>query len=100
MKVQAKDKILVTGCAGFVGMHLCHSLLKDGFFVYGIDNMNTYYEKSLKFNRLKNIDSFPNFEYSIVDLRNLPEVQKIFKKFGPQKVVNLAAQAGVQYSIK
>lgn len=99
MKVQCKDKILVTGCAGFVGMHLCHSLLKDGFFVYGIDNLNTYYEKSLKLDRLKNITNFPNFDYSILDLNNLSKLKKIFKKFAPDKVVNLAAQAGVQYSL-
>ncbi len=93
------EKILVTGFAGFIGMHFCHSLLKDGFIVHGVDNINNYYEKSLKIDRISKIKNFINFSYNIVDLKNLKRLIEIFDKFKPDKVVNLAAQAGVQFSI-
>ena len=93
------EKVLVTGFAGFIGMHLCKSLLQDGFTVYGIDNINAYYEKSLKIDRIKKIKDFSNFSYDIVDLKDLNSIKEIFGKFKPDKVVNLAAQAGVQFSI-
>ena len=93
------EKIIVTGFAGFIGMHLCHSLLLDGYKVHGIDNINTYYEKSLKIDRMKKIKDFSNLSYDIVDLKNFDSLNEIFKKFKPDKVINLAAQAGVQFSI-
>ncbi len=94
-----KEKILVTGCAGFIGMHLCKSLLRDGLDVYGLDNMNSYYDKSLKFDRIKILKAFSNFFFEEVDLDNFEAIKIIFKRFKPDKVVNLAAQAGVQYSL-
>ena len=99
MKKEKKDKILVTGCAGFIGMHLCKSLLNDGFEVCGIDNMNSYYDKSLKNDRIKILKVFSNFFFEKVDLNNLEAIKIIFENFKPNKVVNLAAQAGVQYSL-
>ena len=98
-KTAINEKILVTGFAGFIGMHLCRSLLKDGYKVHGIDNINNYYEKSLKIDRIKNIKDFSNFSYDIIDLKNLDNLNEIFQKIKPDKVVNLAAQAGVQFSI-
>ena len=99
MKENIKEKILVTGCAGFIGMHLCKSLLNDGFEVCGIDNMNSYYDKSLKIDRIKILKVFSNFFFEEVDLNNLEAIKIIFESFKPDKVVNLAAQAGVQYSL-
>ena len=99
MKKKDKEKILVTGCAGFIGMHLCRSLLDDGFEVYGLDNMNSYYDKSLKFDRIKILKAFSSFFFEEVDLNNFDAIKIIFKNFNPDKVVNLAAQAGVQYSL-
>jgi len=99
MKENIKEKILVTGCAGFIGMHLCKSLLNDGFEVCGIDNMNSYYDKSLKNDRIKILKVFSNFFFEKVDLNNLEAIKIIFENFKPNKVVNLAAQAGVQYSL-
>ena len=61
MRQNNKEKILVTGCAGFIGMHLCKSLLNDGFEVRGLDNMNSYYDKSLKIDRIKVLKMFSNF---------------------------------------
>ncbi len=94
------EKILVTGSSGFIGMHLCKSLLEDGFVVCGIDNMNDYYDISLKISRLKQLSKSDNFIFEKIDISNLSQINRVFKKFKPDKVVNLAAQAGVRYSIE
>jgi UDP-glucuronate 4-epimerase len=92
--------ILVTGCAGFIGGHLCHKLLERGEEVIGLDNLNEYYDLSLKMGHLSQLQAFPNFRFFKVDLANRQEIAKIFASEQPQRVVNLAAQAGVRYSIQ
>jgi UDP-glucuronate 4-epimerase len=99
LKVNSRKKILVTGCAGFIGMHLCMSLAKDGFKIFGIDSMNDYYDKSLKLNRLMLLNGFDNFLFFKIDLTNFKDLKTLFKKYKPSMVVNLAAQAGVRYSL-
>ena len=94
------EKVLVTGNSGFIGMHLCKDLLSDGFIVKGIDNMNSYYSLSLKKARLNKLLSNCNFTFSEIDITNLRGVEKVFNEFKPDMVVNLAAQAGVRYSIE
>ena len=94
------EKVLVTGNSGFIGMHLCRDLLNDGYIVKGIDNMNNYYSLSLKKARLKKLLSNHNFTFSEIDITNLRRVEKVFNEFKPDMVVNLAAQAGVRYSIE
>ena len=94
------ERILVTGSAGFIGMHLCRSLLEDGYIVYGIDNMNDYYDVSLKEKRLNVLCDYGNFIFNKVDISDLQDVERVFKKNKPEKVVNLAAQAGVRYSLE
>ena len=93
-------KILVTGAAGFIGFHLCRSLLDDGYEVLGIDNLNDYYDPNLKNARLEKLKTYDNFNFEKVDISNRDMLTKAFQLFNPQKVVNLAAQAGVRYSIK
>ena len=93
-------KILVTGCSGFIGMHLCENLLKDDFLVCGIDNMNDYYDTALKEERLKKLFFYDNFSFEKIDISNSSKLNKIFKSFLPEKVINLAAQAGVRYSLE
>ena len=100
MKNNNNKNILVTGCAGFIGMHLCKSLLDDGFELLGIDNINDYYDTILKTNRVKNLQNYNNFSFLKSDLTNLDNLKSIFTNFKPSKVVNLAAQAGVRYSIE
>jgi UDP-glucuronate 4-epimerase len=95
-----KKTILVTGSSGFIGMHLCNSLLKSSYQVLGLDNMNDYYNVSLKEDRLKNIKKNKNFKFFNEDITDLKTIQKIFKEYSPDMVVNLAAQAGVRYSIE
>ena len=93
-------KILVTGCAGFIGYHLCESLCKDNFEVFGIDNLNDYYDPDLKYSRLANLKKYNNFKFEKLDIQDRVSLTKFFRKYGPDKVVNLAAQAGVRYSIE
>ncbi len=92
-------KILVTGVAGFIGYHFTKKLLKDGFEVFGIDNLNNYYEPRLKLDRLNNLKPYSNFTFNKMDISNKKDVANIFSSFLPEKVVNLAAQAGVRYSL-
>jgi UDP-glucuronate 4-epimerase len=94
------NRILVTGSSGFIGMHLCLDLLKDGFDVCGIDNMNDYYDQSLKEKRLKKLLKEKKFIFFREDINNLSQLKIIFDNFKPDKVVNLAAQVGVRYSLK
>tara|TARA_B100000519_G_scaffold184745_1_gene179368 strand:- start:9 stop:968 length:960 start_codon:yes stop_codon:yes gene_type:complete len=93
-------KILVTGSSGFIGMHLCKKLLDDGYIVFGIDNMNDYYDLNLKENRLKVLQKYKNYEFFEEDISQLKSIKTIFKECQPEKVVNLAAQAGVRYSLE
>lgn len=93
-------KILVTGAAGFIGANLCQKLLERGDEVLGLDNLNDYYDVSLKEARLSSIRSHERFSFQKLDIADQEEVAAAFKKFSPQRVVNLAAQAGVRYSIQ
>ena len=97
--------ILVTGAAGFIGFHLCKRLIELGESVVGFDNINDYYDTNLKKARLKeleNIEKKFKGSYSFVrgDLADNALVEKVFSDFNPEYVVNLAAQAGVRYSIE
>jgi UDP-glucuronate 4-epimerase len=91
--------ILVTGVAGFIGFHVCHRLLRDGEKVHGVDNVNDYYDVGLKEARLAILQEFPNFTFHRVDLADQARVAGIFDLAKPEKVVHLAAQAGVRYSL-
>jgi len=96
----SNQKILVTGAAGFIGFHLCKSLLNDEYEVLGIDNVNDYYDQKLKFSRLEKLKPYKNFTFEKVDITDKESITKSFQSFNPNKVVNLAAQAGVRYSIE
>lgn len=100
MKNQPKEKILVTGCAGFIGMHLCKRLLDLGYDVLGIDNLNDYYDVNLKLRRLSIIKPYTSFTFIKLDISEKNNLENLFKDFSPSKVVNLAAQAGVRYSLE
>ena len=95
-----KEKVIVTGCAGFVGFHLSRRLLDQNYEVYGIDNLNNYYDVVLKENRLKILIKYKNFTFFKENISKLDSLTKIFKETKPAKVVSLAAQAGVRYSIE
>ena len=92
--------ILVTGCSGFIGFHLTISLINDGYRVIGVDNMNDYYDPILKESRLKKLLTFRKFSFEKINIANTKSLKKIFTTFKPKKVVHLAAQAGVRYSIQ
>ena len=90
---------LITGGAGFIGFYLSKALLEKGAKVIGIDNLNDYYEVSLKEDRLEILKKFPEYQFVKGDISDKETVFQVFEKFVPQIVVNLAAQAGVRYSI-
>ncbi len=107
-------KILVTGTAGFIGFHLAKKLLERGDEVVGIDNINDYYDIGVKYGRLKELgfgeedfewgkkyvsEKYPNHTFYRIDLEDKQALDKIFKEEKPQRVCNLAAQAGVRYSL-
>lgn len=93
-------KILVTGAAGFIGMHVCERLLARGDHVVGIDNLNDYYDVSLKNARLARIADEPGFTFHQVDICDASAIKAIFAEERFDAVVNLAAQAGVRYSLE
>ena len=109
-------KILVTGAAGFIGFHTCLKLVNQGHEVYGIDNINDYYDPKLKFDRLNELgfneaetklfknevqsDKFNSLRFSRIDLVDYKSIDNLFKQEQFEVVCNLAAQAGVRYSIE
>jgi len=92
-------KILVTGAAGFIGMHLCKALLGKNAEVVGIDNLNDYYDIELKKSRLQELRSKKGFEFKKIDLIEKNKLKDLFLNYKFDRVVNLAAQAGVRYSL-
>lgn len=91
--------ILLTGAAGFIGFHVTRQLLDQGLRVYGVDNLNDYYDVQLKRDRLAQLADRAGFEFETLDLADRGGVAGLFERLCPQRVVHLAAQAGVRYSL-
>ena len=92
---------VVTGCSGFIGFHVAKNLLKKNYFVIGIDNLNKYYDIRLKLDRLNILQNISKkFLFKKIDISNFQNLEKIFKKLKNFKVIHLAAQAGVRYSLR
>jgi UDP-glucuronate 4-epimerase len=99
------DKVLITGAAGFIGFHLSHRLMREGFSVIGIDNLNDYYDPALKQMRLAALhktqkEAIADFEFLEMDLANREAITDLFAAGKFDVVINLAAQAGVRYSLE
>jgi UDP-glucuronate 4-epimerase len=92
--------ILVTGCAGFIGMHVAKRLLECGARVIGLDNLNPYYDVRLKEARLRELAGFENMSFTKLDLADKLAMEQLFRDARPVRVVHLAAQAGVRYSLQ
>jgi len=93
-------KALVTGCAGFIGFHVCQRLMHQGYAVFGVDNLSPFYDNGLKKDRLSLLQQHPEFQFYQGDIADRQFIEDTFRKldFGP--VVHLAAQAGVRYSLE
>lgn len=93
-------KILITGCNGFIGFHLSRKFLSMGYTVIGIDNNNSYYDPNLKNSRYRKLCSYGNFFFKKIDIKNKEKVDSLFEEYNIDKVIHLAAQAGVRYSLE
>ncbi|HRY88920.1 MAG TPA: SDR family NAD(P)-dependent oxidoreductase, partial [Rubrivivax sp.] len=93
-------KVLVTGAAGFIGMHVSQLLLARGDQVVGIDNLNDYYDPRLKQARLERLRGHAGFAFEKLDVADRPAMERLFAESGFDRVVHLAAQAGVRYSLQ
>jgi UDP-glucuronate 4-epimerase len=93
-------KVVVTGAAGFIGFSVTKCLLERGDSVFGIDNLNDYYDVKLKQDRLDQLASYSDFKFSRLDIADREGIKSFFQEAAPQRVVHLAAQAGVRYSIE
>ncbi len=91
--------ILVTGAAGFIGFHTARALLMRGGAVVGLDNVNAYYDVSLKEARLAELEGTDGFTFERVDLKDADEISRVFETYKPDRVIHLAAQAGVRYGM-
>ena len=92
--------ILVTGAAGFIASRVARKLLENGESIVGVDNINDYYDKKLKHHRLNELKEFPNFTFYKTDIENMEALSDVFLKHKIDMIINLAARAGVRYSIK
>lgn len=99
-KIKMSKICLVTGCAGFIGSHVAHRLLDRGEDVLGIDNLNSYYDVTLKEARLARLKSREGFRFIKKDVADTQGIEDLFLKEKPSRVVHLAAQAGVRYSLE
>lgn len=97
---QPSNPIFVTGSAGFIGFHLSKRLLDEGFYVVGIDNVNEYYDAKLKIDRLSMLKNYAHFTFIKGSIENLELLESLFEQYKFRKVVHLAAQAGVRYSLE
>ena len=102
MSKKIKKNILITGCSGFIGFHLCIKLSRNSNYrIFGIDNMNNYYDVNLKNERLKILKKqIKNFKFFRIDIEDDKKIKNNFKKYKYEYVIHLAAQAGVRYSIE
>jgi UDP-glucuronate 4-epimerase len=93
-------KVLITGAAGFIGMHCALRLLDRGDEVVGVDDLNDYYDVTLKQARLDRLTSYANFDFIRASIEDKTAMDDLFARHRPQRVINLAAQAGVRYSLE
>lgn len=105
--IKNPQKILITGSCGFIGFHLSKKLIELGYIVIGVDNINDYYDPYLKKNRLSNLDEYvlscgldSNYSFHNIDISNKKSISALFDSEGFDIVINLAAQAGVRYSLE
>ncbi|MBN1149826.1 SDR family NAD(P)-dependent oxidoreductase, partial [candidate division WOR-3 bacterium] len=92
--------VLLTGAAGFIGAETAKKLIANGFSVVGIDNMNDYYDVRLKTKRLETLDEKKDFKFIQIDIENFQDLKTLFSEYKFEAVINLAARAGVRYSIE
>ena len=95
-EIYISKKILVTGCAGFIGSHVCEYLCKNGYIVLGIDNINDYYDVNIKHKNIELLKTYSNFKFAKEDIMTT----QIIQKWKPYKIIHLASMAGVRYSIE
>lgn len=99
LQQNARERILVTGAAGFIGAHVSRRLGQMGYVVTGVDNLNTYYDPKLKRARLEYLCDSPQFTFHEIDIADEVQMRRVFEDGGFRRVIHLAAQAGVRYSI-